>query len=117
MLESGFTNYTVQKVVNKGDRLGQAEIAGGQAGVVHLIAAEDFSYSMTAEEIPQIYLSGPGFVYAPVVQGQEAGFAYVCLGDKTVGKIPLIYGETVEQEPERKSTLWDRIRLFKRGEI
>ena len=27
---------------------------------------------------------------------QEAGFAYVCLNGKPVGKIPLVYGETVE---------------------
>ena len=115
LLENGFSDYCVRQIVTKGDCLGYAEIAGGQAGIVRLIASEDFSYALTSEETPQIKLSGPGFVYAPVVYGQEAGYAYVCLGEKTVGKVPLIFGETIEQEPENKQSVWDKIKTFIRG--
>ncbi len=115
LLENGFSDYSVRQIVTKGDCLGYAEIAGGQAGIVHLIASEDFSYALTSEETPQIKLSGPGFVYAPVVHGQEAGYGYVCLGGKTVGKVPLIFGETIEQEPEQKQSFWDKIKTFVRG--
>ena len=50
-----------------------------------------------------------GFVYAPVVMGAEAGFAHLCIDGKSVGKIPLIYGETIEQIPEKEKNFWDKI--------
>ncbi len=109
LLEQGFQNFEVQQLVTKGECLGTVEIAGGEAGNAELLAATDFSYALTKEEYPHIMLPEPGFVYAPVAEGQSAGYAYVCIGDKAVGKIPLIYGQTVEQEKEQKPSLWERI--------
>lgn len=116
LLEQGFSGYRVCKIVSVGDCLGHLQIAGGQSGAVTILATEDFEYALSEGEIPQIKLSGMGFVYAPVVRGQDAGFAYVCLGDKTVGKIPLIFGDTVEQEIEQEKTLSEKLRLWIRGE-
>jgi hypothetical protein len=45
-------------------------------------------------------------VYAPVVEGADAGFANILLEGRTVGRIPLVYGETIEQvQPKEKSFL------------
>ena len=53
-------------------------------------------------------LSGPGFAYAPVVQGQKAGVAYICIGESCVGKVNVVYAQTVEQkQPEKKKHFWD----------
>ncbi len=109
LMEQGFADYTVKQLVWENQCLGTAEVAGGQAGEVELLATEDFSYAVRPEESPQLVLQGPGFVYAPVVEGQSAGWCYVCLGDKTVGKIPLVYGETIEQEKEQKRSLLQKI--------
>lgn len=109
LLEDGFSRYSVRQIVLEGDRLGSVEIAGGETTYVELLAAEDFSYSFTDDEEPEIVLQGPGFVYAPVAVGQNAGFAYVCLGDKAVGKIPLVFGETVEQKKQTERSLWDKL--------
>ena len=109
LLNSGFADYTVKRILKAGDCLGHWEIAGGQAGSVHLLAAEDFSYALRQEEEPQIVISGLGFVYAPVAQGQDAGFAYICLGEKPIGKVPLIFGETVEQECVPEPSFWKRL--------
>lgn len=109
LLEDGFSQYEIQPIVSKGDCLGSVEVAGGESGSVVLLAAEDFSYALRKEESPKIILSGSGFVYAPVVQGQEAGFAYVCIGDKPVKKLPLVYGETIEQQKASKPNRWQRI--------
>lgn len=117
LLEQGFSGYQVHKIVSAGDCLGRLQIAGGQRGAVALLADGDFEYALSEGEQPQIKLSGPGFVYAPVVRGQDAGFAYVCLGDKAVGKIPLIFGDTVEQEVEPEKTLSEKFRLWIRGEL
>lgn len=109
LLEKGFSQYTVQQIVEKDQCLGMREIAGGQAGEVELLAAEDFSYALTPEETPRIVITGQGFVYAPVAQGQEAGFAYVLLGDKIAGKILLKYGNTVEQETVPEKSFWKKL--------
>ena len=109
LLDRGFADYTVKRIVNEGDCLGHWEIAGGQAGRVHLLAAEDFSYALRQDEQPRIVLSGADFVYAPVVQGQEAGVAYICLDDKPIGKVSLVFGETVEQEETPEQPFWQRL--------
>lgn len=117
LLEKGFSGYQVRRIVSEGDSLGYLEIAGGQYGTVELLAAEDFEYALAEGEQPQIRLSGPGFVYAPIVKGQEAGFAYICLDDKTIGKILITFGDTVEQEKEPEITGFQKLRLWIRGEL
>ena len=109
LLETGFTNYSLQTILEKGQCLGNVEILGGESGTVSLLAAENFSYPLAPEEKTKIVIPGAGFVYAPVVLGQDAGFAYVCIGDKTVGKIPLTFGQTVEQAKEEEPSLLRRL--------
>ena len=113
LIEKGFSEYSVRQLVNKGDCLGLVNVISGEAGKAELLAAEDFSYPLTTEEKTEIIFSKPDFVYAPVVRGQEAGYAYICLKGKSVGKIPLIYGQTVETEVIKKPSLWEK--LFKGG--
>ena len=84
-------------------------MAGGEQSSVELIAADSFSYSLAEGEVTKIVLQEPGFVYAPVVQGQDAGFAYVCIDSAAVGKVPLYYGQTVEQQAEPKRSLLQKL--------
>ena len=100
LFQQGFADYAVRSVFEEGQTLGQVKVMGGEGEAVHLIAAEGFSYALTRQEQPQIVLPRKDFVYAPVVAGADAGFAYVILGEKTIGKVPLVYGETVEREKE-----------------
>lgn len=108
LFETGFSNYSIQKIVSAGQCVGTKEIAGGQEGTVSLLAAEDFSYALSKEEHISIVIPGTGFVYAPVARGQEAGVAYACIDDKCVGKIPLVYGETVEQQKMQERSFWQK---------
>ncbi|MBO5953808.1 MAG: D-alanyl-D-alanine carboxypeptidase [Oscillospiraceae bacterium] len=108
LLEQGFDRFAVTRLVKKGQCLGTAEVAGGMAGRVELIACEDFFYPMAKEEQASIELPGAGFVYAPVVQGQQAGFAHVLVDGVSAGKISLVYGETVEQLPEPRLSLVEK---------
>ena len=108
-LEQGFRNYQVRPLISAGEQLGLRPVVGG-AGCVRLLAAEDFSYALASEEQPQIVLGGQNFVYAPVVRGAEAGNAYVMLNGKAIGKIGLVYGETVEQQVPQKKSFWNRWR-------
>lgn len=97
LIEDGFSRFTVQKLIRQGQTLGQLELAGGQEASVDLIAAEDFSYSLAQGERVTISLPEAGFAYAPVAEGQEAGFAHILVDGTAVAKVPLVYGATIER--------------------
>ncbi len=109
LLENGFSRYSVRQIVSKGQFIDTIEVAGGENLQVSLLAAEDFFYAIAAEEHPQLAVSGPGFVYAPAVEGTEAGYAYVLIEGKAVGKIPLVFGQTIEQNPEEEKPFWKKL--------
>ena len=107
LLNEGFSRYSVRTLVREGDVLGQIQVLSGEMDTVDLVAAEDFSFSLAADEKVTVVIPGVGFTYAPVVRGQEAGFAYLCLEDETVGKVKLVYGDTVEQKKKEKKYFWE----------
>lgn len=108
-IEQGFSDYTPQKLIQSGDCLGYLEIAGGQAGCVSIVAAEDFSFAMQNSEQWFIQLPEPGFVYAPVAVGQHAGYAHIFIGDTAVGKVALYYGETIEMQKDPPASWWNSL--------
>ena len=109
LLEEGFARYSIRTVVTAGEKVGTLEVMGGQAQRVEVLAAEDFSYALAEEEDPQLALPGPGFVYAPAVEGADAGYAYVLINGKAVGKVPVVYGQTVEQTRTEEKSFWQRL--------
>ena len=109
LLNEGFARYSHQRIVEENDLVGTLEVAGGQRRRVELIAAEDFSYSLAAEEHPVLMIPGPGFVYAPVAEGADAGYAYVLIAGKAVGKVPIVYGETIEQEQTEEKSFLEKL--------
>ena len=109
LLENAFSRYTLRQILSEGDFVGTVEVAGGRAGRVQLLADSDFSYPLAEGEEPEILLSGPGFAYAPVVQGKRAGTAYICIGNSCIGKIDVVYGQTVEQLEEKPVPFWKRL--------
>ena len=98
LLEQGFARYSVRQIVTKGDLVTTLEVAGGERQKVEVRADEDFIYSLAEDESPVLMMPGPGFVYAPVAEGGEAGFAYVLIEGNAVGKVPVVYGQTIEME-------------------
>ena len=109
LLEEGFSRFSVQRVVNAGDLVGTVEVLGGENHRVEVRAAEDFDYALAEEETPCLMLPGAGFVYAPAVEGADAGFAYVLINGKAVGKVPVIYGATVEQKQTEEKSFWQKL--------
>ena len=110
LLEEGFSRYQVREIVREGDPIGILEVMGGENHKVEVLAAEDFSYALAPEERPQLALPGPGFVYAPAVEGADAGYAYVLIEGKAVGKVPVVYGQTIEQKKAEENFFWNRIK-------
>lgn len=109
LLEQGFSEYQPQTLVTEGQVMATVEVAGGEVGYVQVLAAEDFVYSLRESESWHLELPDPGFIYAPVVQGKDAGYAHIFVEGKTVGKIPLIYADTVEIKEIPVQPWWKRI--------
>ena len=76
---------------------------------VELIATEDFSCAVTPEETVSFTFSVKDFVYAPVAQGADAGYVYICVDGCAVGKVPVVFATTVEQRKPEKKGFWERI--------
>ncbi len=109
LLEEGFSRYQVRRIVSKGECVGTLEVAGGGSQRVCVLADKDFDYAVAPEERPQLVIPGPGFVYAPAVEDADAGFAYVFIEGKAVGKIPVVFGSTIEQTPEEEKSFWRKL--------
>ena len=109
LIRDGFSLYQSKGIVACGDLIGHAPVIGGESDQVSLLAAEDISVFCSDEENIRILISAKKMHYAPVVQGQDAGFAYVCIEDAVIGKVKLIYGETIELITENKVSFWDRL--------
>lgn len=110
LIEDAFSAFTVNTLINKGEKLGTVEVAGGAAGEVELLADESFAFPLRKDEKVEFYLPAPGFVYAPVVEGAYAGSAHVMVDGASVGKIPMVYGQTVERTEEKKLSFIEKIR-------
>lgn len=109
LLETGFSQFQLKQIVEKGEILGTVSVIGGNGETVNLIAEEDFIYALQEDERPYFVCQAPGFAYAPVRAGDDAGFVYVCIGDAPVGKIPVSYEDTVE-----KIVKEEKVSFFKR---
>ena len=109
LLEDGFSGFKPVCLVRRGQILGTQEVAGGMSPSVELVALEDFSYSVAPGEQLTLELPGCGFVYAPVAEGQSAGYAHVFLDGAPVGKVAVTYGRTVEQTRSEKKGFFQRL--------
>ena len=109
LYEDGFSRYHTESIIYHGQILGTLQVFGGQEDTVDVIAAEDFSFALAKGETVTIVLSNKGFVYAPAVAGADAGFAYICIDGKPVGKVKVVLEKTVEQKIPEKKNFWDRI--------
>ena len=109
LLEDGFRRYSPCRLVTKGQRLASIPIAGGTAGFAELLAEHDFEFSLAEGERTELSFSGPGFVYAPVAEGAEAGFAHILVDGVPVGKVPMVYGRTVEIKTETEKGFFEKL--------
>ena len=109
LLEDGFERYEQRQLVTAGQVIGTVEVLSGNGGRTHLIAEDDFFYALTKNETVTINLPEPGFVYAPVCRGQKAGFAHILVDGNAVGKVSVVYGDTIEKETEPERPWWERL--------
>ena len=74
-----------------------------------LVAEKSFSYALAAGEEPEIVLSPRLFSYAPVTGGAPEGCAYLVLGEKGIGEVPLVWGTSREETKEIENSFLERL--------
>ena len=109
LFEEGFSRYELQQIVTAGGNVGVLDVVGGDGSQVSLTAAEDFFFPVAEDETVTIEIPGPGFVYAPVVEGADAGSARICVEGHRVGRVAVRYGKTVELSTEEEQSFWERL--------
>lgn len=109
LLNDGFADFRVEKIISQGECIGTVEIVCGCNNAVDLVAAEDFYYSVAENETTHIVCGNPEFRYAPVVKGQSGGYAYICINQSVVGKVPVVYADTIELEETPKTSIWEKL--------
>ena len=109
LYDDAFSRYVPLNIVTIGDRMGELAVFGGERNRVMVEAAEPFSFAMAEGETISFALSMKEFVYAPIVAGGDAGFAYICVDGKPVGKVHVTFAETVEQIATQEQSFWQRI--------
>lgn len=95
LMNWGFGQFSLRELVEPGQTVGSVEVLMHRATKVPLVAAEGFSFPLAQGETVEFAAPGPGFVYGPVEAGQDAGFVYLMLEEKPVGKLPVRYGAGV----------------------
>ena len=108
LLEDGFSKFHQERIVEVGQRLGTLAVFGGEKEWVDVVSAEAFDYPLAQGERVTFVLSAKGLAYAPVVAGSDAGFAYICVDGKAVGKVAVSFEETIEQPARPKRPFWQR---------
>ena len=108
LLNRGFGRVKKTLLIHRGQRLQYLTVIGGQAQTVPIYSEMDFSFPVAEGERAVTLLPGPGFVYAPIAEGGQAGETLVLISGTVVGRIPVYFGRTIEQTEEKQS-FWNRI--------
>ena len=108
LIEQGFSRFNQRRLIEAGQILGSRPVLSGKQALSLVISSQDFSYALADDERVRIVLGGSETVFAPVYEGDDAGFAYVMLNDRVVGKVPLLYGQTVELKAAENTPFWRR---------
>ncbi len=98
LLEYGFKNYSIQKVVDKNNFIKVVEVKDGKEKFVAVKPTEDFSMALGAGEKENVKLAvkSQRTAQAPLNRGDEAGRLEVYLENKLISTIKLEYAESVE---------------------
>lgn len=111
LLSTGFNNYEMYTVMKAGEAVSQeVRVKGGTINAVHPVVESPAQVLILRSQATavksSIQLSGP--VWAPLNKGAKLGELTVMLGDKFLGKFPLVSNESVQRASFVKQ-LWDRI--------
>ena len=99
LMDWGFRQFQRVSLYRKGDKVSRARVWGGERNWVKLVAAQDISVRLTAQERKRaemvVEFAGP--LQAPVTKGKNIARLFVRLNGRTITSAPLMAGEDVEK--------------------
>ena len=99
LLNYGFSQYKAFLVLKAGQVVGKTRVFKGEAREVNLVIPQDLLVVLKRDEEnePEVELSIPAKVRAPLTQGQAVGKAVVRVGSEERMKVPLVAGAEVKE--------------------
>ena len=118
LLDYGFSQYSIQTLVEENQQVGTLPVMSGQEESVSLLAAEGLRFSVLPGETPEYRLLTRPFLYAPVEEGETLGTLQLYLNQRLMGQMPVYAGKQVEAQPQ-PPTLWQRLHgiIFGEGKV
>lgn len=98
MLDYGFANYSRYPVAERGARIrGGLPVTGGSDDWIELALDEDMTLLLKrgGERMVELVPELPDSVAAPIRRGESVGNVKVLLGERVVGRIPVVAAESV----------------------
>lgn len=90
LFDYGFSKYQTKTAFLKGEVVAHIPLLDGN--MVALAVAEPFSYALADGEKLSVKLQYPHFSFVQGESGTMAGMGSVCLGEKQIGEIKLLWG-------------------------
>lgn len=101
LYDMGFAAYRLENCAANGQQAMQLPVLNGRQASVPVLYAADFSYPLRDGEQIETAWETSGGVFAPVCEGQSAGEAVFSLNGQELGRVPLLYGATVDALEKR----------------
>lgn len=110
MLDYGFSQYRQETVIDFGQVVCTIPMISGQKDSVPVCGGEAVSLWLLPGEEPELRVSMPRFLYAPVEGGTSLPNGKLYLGQKLVAQVPLMTAEWVDGLPSEPK-LWERWKI------
>ena len=99
LLNYGFANYKIEKIVNKNENIGTINIKKGVSEKANIIAESDFKKLKDKQNGSKIETKTvvDANVYAPVTKGQKVGKIEILENGKNIGEVNLVSADDVDR--------------------
>ena len=94
LLDFCFEQFRSETIITAGQSFGKVPVISGSEQA-EAVAMNGFIYPLSEAEFVSVQCQLPGFVYAPVLAGEQAGQVIVLLHEEEIARIPLVWRYSV----------------------
>ena len=104
----GFANYRPLRF-ERGEVQARLPVISGLQQEAAVVLEEDAGLAVPIGTDYGVHLEAPAFVFAGIREGQYAGWLVVTCEGKELGRMKLVYAETIEMNENAALTGWERV--------
>ncbi len=108
LLDYGFDQYVEKQIISPGEILGELPVISAIRETVPVVSGGEVCLWLLPDEVPEVKLELPAFIYAPVEEHREVGWGRVYLDGIPVDSVLLKTAEGTEQIPVKKH-FWESL--------